>query len=651
MSTSWARRWVALIVATVFVLEVATVAMTVGEGPLNLAIIYLVYSVVQAAAGGLIVHRHTRHRIGWLLALFALQNAVMADAALAYGRRGAVEGWPLATVAELCGMVSWIFAALGLILLFLWFPDGAFPGERWRVVPWLWVFGAALAVPGWAMSPRLGGEYAEGVNPFAVEGLPTEAIFGVGAALICLALVLSIASLVVRLRHSQGQRRQQLKWVALSAALVGIVLPTSAALWTVWQPIQLLAALALVSLPTAACIAILRHQLYDVDRLIARTIAYGALTVILAATYAAVVLGVGAMVASPIASAAGALVVAVTFRPLRDRAQDAVDRRFRSARHEARRVIGELVDSLRTGGTPGPDIEVAFRRAMRDDELVIAFGVSDVRSLDAHGNSVPRPEPSDGRTVTTVRTRSDVVTLIAHRTQDARLMTDVVDAGRLAIEIVALQVQLRRQVRELDASRARIVAVGNEERRRLARDLHDGAQQRLVSIGLALRHVQHVLVPDGRAEVTQALDVAVAELAHSIDDLRELAGGLRPGSLDDGLGNALRELADRTPMPLDLAVVDGRFPGNIETAAYFIACEGVTNAVKHAEAARLKVTISRELGALVVEVRDDGRGGADASRGSGLLGIADRVRAHHGTWSVESAPGRGTKLEARLPCA
>ena len=122
-------------------LEVATVALTVGVAPLNLAIIYLIYSVIQAAAGALIVHRHPHHRIGWLLALYALQNAVMADAALAYGRRAAVEGWPLATYAELCGMLSWIFAVSGLILLFLLFPDGIFPAGRWRVVPWLWAVG------------------------------------------------------------------------------------------------------------------------------------------------------------------------------------------------------------------------------------------------------------------------------------------------------------------------------------------------------------------------------------------------------------------------------------------------------------------------------------------------------------------------------
>lgn len=650
MSGLWARRAAALNVLVVFALEVAAVALTAGSAPLGLSVIYLVYSVVQAAAGALVVHRHPRHRIGWLLALYALQNAVMGDLALAYGRRAAEQGWPLAIQAELVGMVSWIFAASGLVLLFLLFPGGSLPQGRWRAVPWLWAAGAALAVPSWTVNPRLASEYADGVNPFAVDGFPADQVFALGGGLVCLALVLSIASLAVRLRHSRGQQRQQLKWVAYAAAMVGLILPASAALWTFWEPIQLLAAVALMFLPIAACIAILRHQLYDVDLVIARTAAYVVLTVVLATTYAAVVLAVGAVVASPVASAAAALVVAVAFRPVRDRAQDAVDRRFRQARHKARAIASEFVDALRRGEAPGADVETAFRRAMRDDDLEIVFDVSDADVLDAHGNAARLSQHSPDRTVSTVVTGSDVSTLIHHRVEDAPLLIDVVDAGRLAIEIAALQVQLRRQVREVDASRARIVAVGDEERRRLARDLHDGAQQRLVSIGLGLRHVQHVLEPDGPKEVIDALDLAVDELTHSIDELRELAGGLRPGSLDGGLENALRELAARTRVPLHITVADERFPGNLETAAYFIACEGVTNVVKHAGAAAARVTVSREDGALVVRICDDGRGGADPRRGSGLSGLADRVRAHHGVLSVESEPGRGTTLEARLPC-
>jgi signal transduction histidine kinase len=231
------------------------------------------------------------------------------------------------------------------------------------------------------------------------------------------------------------------------------------------------------------------------------------------------------------------------------------------------------------------------------------------------------------------------------------LVGDVVDAGRLALEVAALQVELRRRLKELDASRARIVAVGDEERRRLARDLHDGAQQRLVAIGLGLRHAQHALDGTAPPEVDRTLDRSVAELANAIDELRELAAGLRPASLDDGLGPALRELAARSPLRVEVEDAPDRFPTELEAAAYFIACEGLTNAVKHAAARRVVLGYARQHDQLVLTVADDGIGGADASLGTGVLGLIDRARAHGGSLTIDSSPGTGTRLTATLPCA
>jgi signal transduction histidine kinase len=227
----------------------------------------------------------------------------------------------------------------------------------------------------------------------------------------------------------------------------------------------------------------------------------------------------------------------------------------------------------------------------------------------------------------------------------------VVDAGRLALEVAALQVELRRRLDELDASRARIVAVAEEERRRLARDLHDGAQQRLVAIGLGLRHAQHALNGTSPPEVDHTLNRAVAELGNAIDELRELAAGLRPTSLDGGLGPALRELAGRSPLPVEVHDVPDRFPSELEAAAYFIACEGLTNAVKHACARRVVLGFVRQHDQLVLTVADDGVGGADARRGTGVLGLVDRARAHGGSVTIDSTPGTGTRLTATLPCA
>jgi signal transduction histidine kinase len=649
MSHGAARYLVAAVVAATVALEVAAVVLAAGVAPLGQPVLYAVYAGVQAVAGAIIVWHYPRHRIGWLLAAFALVNALSADAALSYGRHGYGEGWPGATHAEIVSLTSWVVGALGISLLFLLFPDGRYLSRGWRWVPVVWLTGAALAIPGWALNPRLGADLTGGVNPLATDEFPVEPAFAVGATLVCAALVASVVALLLRFRRSRGVRRQQLKWVLLAGGLLALVLPTSAALWTVWSPIHYAPALAVPLLPIAVCVAIVRQHLYDIDLVISRTVAYGALTGVLGATYAAVVLAVGALFSSPVAAATGALVVAVSFWPVRTRIQDTVDRRFRRARYESRRVMTDFVDRLRRGEEGADGVEQALRTAVHDAKLAVVFR-SEGTTYDVSG----RPHelgPAQGRTVTSVDTGQQVVTLVRHRDADVRLVADVVDAGRLALEIAALQTELRRRLKELDASRSRIVAVADEERRRLARDLHDGAQQRLVSIGLDLRHAQHALNGSAPPEVDRTLDGAVAELSNAIDELRELASGLRPASLDAGLGSALRELAARSPIPVEVREDPKRFPSELEAAAYFIACEGVTNAVKHSSAHRVVLEFARQEGELVLTVIDDGTGGADLRRGTGLLGLIDRARAHGGSLTIDSTPGTGTRVTARLPCA
>ena len=238
------------------------------------------------------------------------------------------------------------------------------------------------------------------------------------------------------------------------------------------------------------------------------------------------------------------------------------------------------------------------------------------------------------------------------RSDEARaaLVPALEEEASLAIEMVRLRAELRAQLTEVRDSRRRIVAATESERRRIERDLHDGAQQRLVSIGLSLRHLQHQLGESG-AEVTHALDATVQEVTDTIEELREIAHGIRPGVLDDGLASALRDLVQRTQLPVSVRVPDRRFSRDVETAAYFIACEGVTNATKHADATRLDLEV-REVGdGLVLRVSDDGIGGAELRDGGGLVGVSDRVAAHGGRLSIESEPGHGTTLIAELSCA
>ena len=206
------------------------------------------------------------------------------------------------------------------------------------------------------------------------------------------------------------------------------------------------------------------------------------------------------------------------------------------------------------------------------------------------------------------------------------------------------------QEAELRASRSRIVEAGDDARRRLERNLHDGAQQRLVSLSLALRLAQARLRddPDG---ADQILTAAGEELTHALAELRELARGIHPAVLTDrGLAAALEALAARAPLPVELtADLDERLPGPVEAAAYYVVAEALTNVAKYAEASAVEVRAQRQNGRVVVEVADDGVGGADPLLGSGLRGLADRVEALDGQLEVESAAGTGTTVRAVIP--
>jgi signal transduction histidine kinase len=194
-----------------------------------------------------------------------------------------------------------------------------------------------------------------------------------------------------------------------------------------------------------------------------------------------------------------------------------------------------------------------------------------------------------------------------------------------------------------------VVRAGYEERRRLERDLHDGAQQRLVTLGIVLRRLQRSL-PREAGILSPALDSAVDEIGLAIEDLRTIAAGVRPPRLDEGLAAALADLARAAPVPVDLDTTHQRLPEQIEAAAYFIVCEAVTNAVKHAAPSRVRVEASVAHGELRLVVADDGSGGASVAKGTGLMGLADRVQAQGGTLRVHSPPGVGTRIEAEIPC-
>ncbi len=655
MRTLHLREWPALLFVGTLAVEVVAVPLSWGLEPRYDTVLYAFYAVTLAGAGALIVSRYPGHRIGRLFIAAAIVAAV-SDFAQGWGLRAAEQAWPAGPFAEWVALWSWIPSGPLLVLTFLLFPDGHLIGRGWAAVAWVNVVGVALLLPGWALSPDIGDLFLDDRNPYAIDAALTRVLQAVGMTLFLGSAVVAIVPLVLRLRRATGVERLQLRWFAFASMCAAVILPVVALLWSVAPAVRPLTALALAAMPVGAAIGILRYRLYDIDLLISRTLAYGALSVVLAGTYAATVVVFGAAVGhgSAWGTAVATLAVAAMFGPLRHRLQDAVDRRFNPAGFDAMQQMAAFLDDLRAGRAVPEDIERVLRDALgvEDLDLRLILPDSDL-AVDLTGAPVV-DDPDDARRRWPIRhagTTLGIVVAPADLAERGSLVPRVLDAGALAVEIARLRVGLRRQLEEVEASRARIVAVGDEERRRLERDLHDGAQQRLVSIGLALRHAQHALGSDVDPDVDRTLDDAVAEIAVAIDELRELARGLRPALLDSGLGPALRDLARRAPLPVEVVANGDRYPTEVETAAYFTACEGLTNAVKHARATKVQLRAIHEDSRLVVAVVDDGVGGAIAQAGSGLAGLTDRVAARGGSLTIDSDAARGTTLIAEFPCA
>ena len=224
-------------------------------------------------------------------------------------------------------------------------------------------------------------------------------------------------------------------------------------------------------------------------------------------------------------------------------------------------------------------------------------------------------------------------------------------AAALAVDNDRLSSEVRANVAELRASRARIVEAGYEQRKQLERDLHDGAQQRLMAVGMSLQ-LARLKADQGSPETPKLIDEAIAELAEATAELRELARGIHPAVLTDlGLGAAVKVLAARSPVPVKLAVsTEGRLPSAVEAAGYFVIAEAITNVGRYAQAESAEVSVARADGHLRVSITDDGIGGADPAQGSGLRGLADRVAALDGGLRVESPAGGGTTISAWIPC-
>jgi signal transduction histidine kinase len=530
-----------------------------------------------------------------------------------------------------------VLVAVGLLLLY--YPNGELPSPRWRWVPPGLVIASLLELA----HAALAGESFRPPLAFLPRNEPPAFLSGATASnmpLFFLALiVLSLAcalSLVSRYRGADALTRLRIKWLALGGfgvALFPFACIVEIAIWGDPQLGSIVVLIAgLVGIPVGVGIAMLRHDLYGVDRALITVVTWVCVTGMLVAFYAIVTAVAGSLAGrESVPVAVGATVLAaLAFAPLRRWFQRELDRRFYPQRRAALAAIDQLHRDVADGNAHPEHLEERLRTALRDPELRVLLGAQPYGGIpiEVGGSVIARLVPGPGG-------------------PSYEVLRDVASKATTVVEIVRARKELEQALREAEASRARLVQIGYEERKRLERDLHDGAQQRLVTLGMSMRLAQRHL-DDGSVDMRDLLDQSVAEIGTAVAELRQIAHGLRPSALDDGLPAAISRLVRSLPMPIDLDVDDVPLPDDVATTAYFVIAEAVTNAVKHANATRIVLKVTRDFGDVRVHIADDGRGGAVIARSSGL---ADRVAALGGHLTVHSPRGQGTTVEVTLPCA
>jgi len=551
---------------------------------------------------------------------------------------------------------AWMWLYVPGALLMLVFPNGRLLGPRWRWVAWgLLVVPIAFLVPALQAGP-LPEPYAD-VPRGSVPTVP-QWVGGVGVALLPLFLILlvaSAASMVLRRRRSTDPTlRAQLRWFGLGA----IFLP--GALLLCWLSYLLLdspdlgfvvLALTPTALAAATAVALLRHDLYDVDRALSAGITYVLVSAVLLGVFTVVDVGVGLLVGrgSAPAAAVATAVCALLLLPLRTRLQQVVADRIDPDRSAVLLAVAGLRARIDDGTSQPEELEDVLQGALQDPGLRVGFQVPGRSGfVDARGDPVT-VDPERGVPVALGGAPAGIL-VPDSATASVELLREL--AGEIAplVEIIRLRHVLSDALREVGDSRRRLLHAGYAERRRLQRDLHDGAQQRLVSLGMALRLAQRHLGP-GHEDLDGLLDQAVAELGTSVSELRALSHGLGPTTLGGGLGPALRALATAVPLTVDLDLQCDDVPDESASTAYYVASEALANALKHSGADHITIAAHRVNGRLDLSVSDNGRGGAAVKQGAGLHGLADRVDAAGGQLDVDSSDGRGTTVRAVIPCA
>jgi signal transduction histidine kinase len=577
------------------------------------------------------------------------------------------------------------FLSLGTIpLLFLLFPDGHPPSPRWR--PFGWVLGGIAAF--FLLGEMFGADELQGYythfrphleNPVQLfhSGDGSWYVFMALLAVMFLAAIGCVLALMTRFARSTGEERQQLKWVAYAAGVMGVLglalfVVSARGAETNAGTVIMIAFLLVVGLgiPASIAIAVFKYRLYELDFVVKKTVVLGTMAAFISLVYVAIVVALGSTLQGQsdnnMLVYSAAAVVAVGFQPIRSRVDRLADRVVYGKRATPFDVLTDLTHRMSDAYSVQnvlPKMVEAIASATGATRVVVwvrfdgELRPGAVWPSDQHANPVPVDVNGGVATlqgwdrVYPVVQRDELLGAI---TLFERPSDPIIPAKERLIKALAAQAGLvLRNVRlfeDLRASRQRLVTAQDEERRRLERNIHDGAQQRLLSLAVAVG-----LVRDRASDPALSAELAKVgeELGVTLKELRELARGMYPAILTEaGLGPALESLVQRATVAARLASAPGgRLPAPVEATAYFVVSEALANAAKHAHATSVTVDARSVDHRLVVEVVDDGVGGADAANGTGLTGLTDRVAALGGWLRVDSPAGMGTRITAEIPVA
>ncbi len=630
----------------------------------------IIANIIGISIGTVVAAKRPDNRIGWFfmaagitLGISGLGNAYAIHALLADP-----GSWPGGHFAAWLAAWTGFIPLFMLTFLFLLFPTGEVRSPRWRPVWWLLIVSTIVAT-----SAGLYYSTTTWSDPFPQSG----SVAGTGSVLFFLVLFLvplvasliaSLAAVIVRAIYSTGDERLQIKWFATGAAFVVLsflINFTQGQVTPVW--ISVFQSVAFIFLFSTIAIAVLKYRLYEIDVVINRAVVYGTLAVFITLIYAAIVVGVGTLVggqSNKFLSAVAAAVIAIAFQPVRERSRRFANRLVYGKRATPYEVLSDFAERVagtyavddvlpRTAhilaegmGATRADVWVRVGSELRTAGSWPSAAVSHVPIADdlaVPGASATVPVRYQGEllgALSVTKAPGEVLT-----SADTKLLADVASQAGLVLRNVGL-------IEELRASRQRLVAAQDEERRKIERNLHDGVQQQLVALNVQAGLLARASGGDASklAGLAEQLQTRASE---ALDDLRDLARGIYPPLLaDKGLRAALEAQARKAALPVSIETDGvGRYEQPVEAAVYFCTLEALNNVAKYAAASNATVALEQRNGHLWFTVIDDGAGFDTnaTSYGTGLQGMADRLDAIGGTLQVTSTPGAGTSVSGSVP--